>query len=116
MAIFDLNESAVSVPESSGNLSNCLVVVVCDNSGNISGSSYADVAADSIEVHATRVYTRKLFVLVQKEIIFGSWLCSIMSKTCDELCDVSVIFEEKLVPGTIPEVVDEDSTSENIEE
>lgn len=70
----------------------------------------------AIEVHAARVYTRKLFVLVQKEIIAGSWLCSIMSKTCDELCEVSVIAEEKLVPGTIPEVVDEDSTSENVEE
>ena len=71
----------------------------------------------AIEVHAARVYTRKLFVLVQKEIIAGSWLCSIMSKTCDELCDVSVISEEILVPGTIPEVVDEEeSTSENVEE
>ncbi|PWA13639.1 FAR1 DNA binding domain-containing protein [Artemisia annua] len=71
----------------------------------------------AIEVHATRFYTRKLFVLVQKEIIAGSWLCSIMSKTYDELCDVPVISEEKSVPGTIPEVVDEeDSTSENVEE
>ncbi|PWA37595.1 FAR1 DNA binding domain, Zinc finger, SWIM-type, MULE transposase domain, FHY3/FAR1 family [Artemisia annua] len=40
-----------------------------------------------------------------------------MSKTYVELCDVFVISEEKLVPGTIPEVVDEeDSTSENVEE
>ena len=70
-----------------------------------------------IEVHAARVYTRKLFVLVQKEIIAGSWLCSIESKTCDEVSDVSVISEQKLVPGTIPEVVDEEeSTSENVEE
>lgn len=70
-----------------------------------------------IEVHAARIYIRKLFVLVQKEIIAGSWLCSIESKTCDELSDVSVISEQKLVPGTIPEVVDEEeSTSENVEE
>ncbi|PWA49600.1 hypothetical protein CTI12_AA472040 [Artemisia annua] len=48
MAIFDLNEPAVSVPESSGNLSNCLAVAVCDNSGNVSGSSYADVASDCL--------------------------------------------------------------------
>ncbi|PWA41730.1 FAR1 DNA binding domain, Zinc finger, SWIM-type, MULE transposase domain, FHY3/FAR1 family [Artemisia annua] len=116
MAIFDLNEPAISILESSGNLSNCLAIAVCDNSGNVSGSSYADVAADSIEVHAATVYTRKLFVFVQKEIIAGSWLCSIMSKTCDELCDVSFISEQKLVPGTIPEVVDEESTSENVEE
>ena len=70
-----------------------------------------------IELHAARVYTRKLFVLVQKEIIAGSWLCSIESKICDELCDVSVISEKKFVAGTIPEVVDEEeSTSENVEE
>ncbi|PWA37770.1 hypothetical protein CTI12_AA576330 [Artemisia annua] len=141
MAIFDLNEPAVSVSESSGNLSNCLAVAVCDNSGNVSGSSYADVAADCLAVavcdnsgdvsgssytdcasnhvqddNSSWFTLAKLFVLVQKEIIVGSWLCSIMSKTCDELCDVSVISEEKLVPGTIPEVVDEDSTSENVEE
>ena len=42
MEIFDLNEPAA---ESSGNVSNCLALAACVSSGNVSGSSYADVAA-----------------------------------------------------------------------
>ncbi|PWA59439.1 FAR1 DNA binding domain, Zinc finger, SWIM-type, MULE transposase domain, FHY3/FAR1 family [Artemisia annua] len=68
MAIFDLNQPAVSVSESSINSTDCLALVVYDNSGNVTGV----------------------------------------------ICDNS---EQKLVPGTIPEVVDEEeSTSENVEE
>ncbi|GJQ94808.1 RNA-directed DNA polymerase, eukaryota, partial [Tanacetum coccineum] len=44
-----------------------------------------------IKVHAANVYTRSLFIRVQKEIVAGSWLCSIT-------------------------VIDKESTSENVEE
>ena len=50
MTIFDLNQPAVSVSESSINSSNCLALAVCDNSGNGSGSSFADEAADCLAV------------------------------------------------------------------
>ncbi|GKA84342.1 FAR1-related sequence 5-like protein [Tanacetum coccineum] len=39
-----------------------------------------------IEQHAAKVYTRNLFIRVQKEIIVGSWLCSITCMSSDEGC------------------------------
>ena len=57
----------------------------------------------AIEVHAARVYTRSLFVRVQKEIIAGSWLCSIKAKSSDELCDICIIKEEIVIPVSMPD-------------
>ncbi|PWA90354.1 FAR1 DNA binding domain, Zinc finger, SWIM-type, MULE transposase domain, FHY3/FAR1 family [Artemisia annua] len=56
-----------------------------------------------IEVHAARVYTRSLFVRVQKEIIAGSWLCSIKTKSSDEGFDICIIKEEIVVPASMPD-------------
>ncbi|PWA63072.1 FAR1 DNA binding domain, Zinc finger, SWIM-type, MULE transposase domain, FHY3/FAR1 family [Artemisia annua] len=124
MAIFDLNEPAISVSKSSGNSADCLAVAGYDNSGHLSG----DVAADCLPVAVCEILVMYLVavtlivllimlrMIMPREIIAGSWLCSIKSKTCDEVCDVSVISEEKLVPGILLEVVDEEGTLENVEE
>ncbi|GJR49630.1 FAR1-related sequence 5-like protein [Tanacetum coccineum] len=69
-----------------------------------------------IEVHAANVYTRSLFIRVQKEIVAGSWLCSITGMSLDEGCTVCIIDEEKIKPVGLPEVIDKESTSENVEE
>ncbi|GJZ59560.1 FAR1 DNA binding domain, zinc finger, SWIM-type, MULE transposase domain containing protein [Tanacetum coccineum] len=69
-----------------------------------------------IEQHATKVYTRSLFIRVQKEIVAGSWLCSITCMSSDEGCTVCIIDEEKIKPVGLPEVIDKESTSENVKE
>ncbi|GKB32841.1 FAR1-related sequence 5-like protein [Tanacetum coccineum] len=69
-----------------------------------------------IEQHAAKVYTRSLFIRVQKEIVAGSWLCSITCMSSDEGCTVCIIDEEKIKPVGLPEVIDKESTSENVEE
>ncbi|GJV61330.1 RNA-directed DNA polymerase, eukaryota [Tanacetum coccineum] len=69
-----------------------------------------------IEVHAANVYTRSLFIRVQKEIVAGSWLCSITGMSLDEGCTVCIIDEEKIKHVGLPEVIDKESTSENVEE
>ncbi|GJU92935.1 FAR1-related sequence 9-like protein [Tanacetum coccineum] len=68
--------------------------------------------------HAAKVYTRILFTRVQKEIVAGSWLCSIKAISSDEGCDVCVIDEEKPKPKPVTtlEVIDKESTSKNVEE
>ncbi|GJR67926.1 hypothetical protein Tco_0013991 [Tanacetum coccineum] len=38
--------------------------------------------------HTAKVYTRGLFIRVQKEIVAGSWLCSIKGMSSDEGCIV----------------------------
>ncbi|GKB27180.1 RNA-directed DNA polymerase, eukaryota [Tanacetum coccineum] len=69
-----------------------------------------------IEQHAAKVYTRILFIRVQKEIVTGSWLCSITCMSSDEGCTVCIIDEEKIKPVSLPEVIDKESTLENVEE
>ncbi|GKE66525.1 hypothetical protein Tco_1520686, partial [Tanacetum coccineum] len=69
-----------------------------------------------IEQPAAKVYTRSLFIRVQKEIVAGSWLCSITCMSSDEGCAVCIIDEEKIKPVGLPEVIDKESTSENVEE
>ncbi|GJS92960.1 FAR1-related sequence 9-like protein [Tanacetum coccineum] len=69
-----------------------------------------------IEQHAAKVYTRSLFIRVQKEIVAGSWLCSITCMSSDEGCTVCIIDEEKIKHVGLPEVIDKESTSENVEE
>ncbi|GJV99343.1 FAR1 DNA binding domain, zinc finger, SWIM-type, MULE transposase domain containing protein [Tanacetum coccineum] len=69
-----------------------------------------------IEEHASKVYTRSLFIHVQKEIVAGSWLCSITCMSSDEGCTVCIIDEEKIKPVGLPEVIDKESTSKNVEE
>ncbi|GKC35846.1 FAR1 DNA binding domain, zinc finger, SWIM-type, MULE transposase domain containing protein, partial [Tanacetum coccineum] len=65
--------------------------------------------------HTAKVYTRTLFIRVQKEIVAGSWLCSITGMSSDEGCTICIIDEEKIKPCP-PEVIDKESTSENIVE
>ncbi|GKC06044.1 FAR1-related sequence 5-like protein, partial [Tanacetum coccineum] len=69
-----------------------------------------------IEEHAAKVYTRSLFIRVQKEIVAGSWLCSITCMSSDEGCIVCIIDEEKIKPVGLPEVIYKESTSENVDE
>ncbi|GJT26506.1 FAR1-related sequence 9-like protein [Tanacetum coccineum] len=69
-----------------------------------------------IEDHASKVYTRSLFIRVQKEIVAGSWLCSITGMSSDEGCTVCTIDEDKVKPVGFPEVIDKENTSENVDE
>ncbi|GJR02937.1 FAR1-related sequence 9-like protein [Tanacetum coccineum] len=69
-----------------------------------------------IEEHDAKVYTRSLFIRVQKEIVAGSWLCSITGMSSDEGCTVCIIDEEKIKHVGFPEVIDKESTLENVEE
>nr|GFB70180.1 hypothetical protein [Tanacetum cinerariifolium] len=69
-----------------------------------------------IEEHTAKVYTRSLFIHVQKEIVAGSWLCSITGMSSDEGCIVCIIDEEKIIPVGLPKVIDKESTSKNVEE
>ena len=50
-----------------------------------------------IERHASNVYTRPLFELVQSEIFTGTWFCQIDSKSVVEGSEVSIIKETKFV-------------------
>ncbi|PWA43522.1 protein FAR1-RELATED SEQUENCE 5 [Artemisia annua] len=50
-----------------------------------------------IERHASKVYTRPLFELVQAEIFVGTWYCQIETKSLVEGSEVSVIKETKFV-------------------
>nr|GFC14209.1 protein FAR1-related sequence 5-like [Tanacetum cinerariifolium]GFC45521.1 protein FAR1-related sequence 5-like [Tanacetum cinerariifolium] len=54
----------------------------------------------SIERHASNVYTRSLFELVQKEIFFGTWHCQIYMKSVIEGSGVSIIKENPFVYET----------------
>ncbi|GKA46933.1 RNA-directed DNA polymerase, eukaryota [Tanacetum coccineum] len=55
-----------------------------------------------IEDHASKVYTRSLFIRVQKEIVAGSWLCSITGMSSDEGCTVCTIDKDKVKPVGFP--------------
>ena len=70
----------------------------------------------AIEVHAARVYTRSLFVRVQKEIIAGSWLCSIKSKISEEGSDICIISEEIIIPDSMPDPTEFNSPEDSDEE
>ncbi|GJR39723.1 FAR1-related sequence 5-like protein [Tanacetum coccineum] len=59
-----------------------------------------------IEEHASKVYTCSLFIRVQKEIVAGSWLCSITCMSSVEGCTVCIIDEEKIKPVGLPETKD----------
>nr|GEW47626.1 RNA-directed DNA polymerase, eukaryota [Tanacetum cinerariifolium] len=69
-----------------------------------------------IKEHVAKVYTRSLFIRVQKEIVAGSWLCSITGMSSDEGCTVCIIDEEKIIPVGLPKVIDKESTLKNVEE
>nr|GEX34896.1 hypothetical protein [Tanacetum cinerariifolium] len=69
-----------------------------------------------IEEHAAKVYTRSLFIRVQKEIVAGSWLCLITGMSSDEKYTVRIIDEEKIKLDGLPEVIDKESILENVEE
>nr|GEY46705.1 hypothetical protein [Tanacetum cinerariifolium] len=56
-----------------------------------------------IEEHAAKVYTRNLFIRVQKEIVAGSWLYSIIGMSSDEGCIICIIDEEKIIHVGLPE-------------
>ncbi|GJU87963.1 FAR1 DNA binding domain-containing protein [Tanacetum coccineum] len=44
-----------------------------------------------IELHAARVYTRTIFLLVQTEIIQGCWTCTIQDLKINEGCETVII-------------------------
>ncbi|GKC95521.1 FAR1-related sequence 5-like protein [Tanacetum coccineum] len=67
-----------------------------------------------IEEHDAKVCTCNLFIHVQKEIVAGSW--SITGMSSDEGCTVCIIDEEKIKHVGLPEVIDKESTLENVEE
>ncbi|GKB30056.1 FAR1 DNA binding domain, zinc finger, SWIM-type, MULE transposase domain containing protein [Tanacetum coccineum] len=69
-----------------------------------------------IEDHASKVYTRSLFIRVQKEIVAGSWLCSITGMSSDEGCTVCTIDKDKVKPVGFSEVIDKENTFENVDE
>nr|GEU92387.1 hypothetical protein [Tanacetum cinerariifolium] len=66
--------------------------------------------------HASKVYTRSLFIRVHKEIVQESWLCLITCMSSDKGCTICIINEEKIKHVGLPEVIDKESTSENVEE
>ncbi|GKE30647.1 FAR1-related sequence 5-like protein [Tanacetum coccineum] len=45
----------------------------------------------AIERHAARVYTRTIFLLVQKEIIEGCWSCTIQDLKINEGCETVIV-------------------------
>ncbi|GJV76827.1 FAR1-related sequence 5-like protein [Tanacetum coccineum] len=45
----------------------------------------------AIEHHAARVYTRTIFLLVQKEIIEGCWSCTIQDLKINEGCETVIV-------------------------
>ncbi|GJZ11418.1 FAR1-related sequence 5-like protein [Tanacetum coccineum] len=49
----------------------------------------------AIERHATRVYTRTIFLLVQTEIIEGCWSCTIQDLKINEGCETVIIRDKK---------------------
>ncbi|PWA84760.1 hypothetical protein CTI12_AA131850 [Artemisia annua] len=87
------------------NASDSLDVLInsVSSSSDVVAVSNGDQNASSIEVHAARVYTRSLFVRVQKEIIAGSWLCSIKAKSSKEGSDICIISEEIIIPYSMPD-------------
>ncbi|GKC70126.1 FAR1-related sequence 5-like protein, partial [Tanacetum coccineum] len=48
-----------------------------------------------IELHAARVYTRTIFLLVQTEIIQGCWTCTIQDLKINEGCETVIIRDKK---------------------
>ncbi|GJT65466.1 FAR1-related sequence 5-like protein [Tanacetum coccineum] len=48
-----------------------------------------------IERHATRVYTRTMFLIVQTEINEGCWNCTIQGLNIDEGCETVIIRDKK---------------------
>ncbi|GJY77359.1 integrase, catalytic region, zinc finger, CCHC-type containing protein [Tanacetum coccineum] len=48
-----------------------------------------------IELHATRVYTRTMFLIVQTEINEGYWNCTIQGLNIDEGCETVIIRDKK---------------------
>ncbi|PWA56439.1 hypothetical protein CTI12_AA402300 [Artemisia annua] len=83
-----------------------LLINYVSSSSDVVAVSNDDQNASSIEVHATRLYTRSLFVRVQKEIIAGSWLCSIKSKISEEGSDICIISEEIIIPDSMPDATE----------
>ncbi|GJZ91742.1 FAR1-related sequence 5-like protein [Tanacetum coccineum] len=49
----------------------------------------------AIELHAARVYTRTIFLLVQTEINEGCWNCTIQDLKIDEGCETVIIRDKK---------------------
>ncbi|GKC82600.1 hypothetical protein Tco_1138317, partial [Tanacetum coccineum] len=49
----------------------------------------------AIELHATRVYTRMIFLLVQTEINKSCWNCTIQDLKIDEGCETVIIRDKK---------------------
>ncbi|GKE48993.1 C2 calcium-dependent membrane-targeting protein, partial [Tanacetum coccineum] len=48
-----------------------------------------------IEIHASKVYTRKIFLLVQKEIIEACWACHIQEFKMEEGCEMVKVRDKR---------------------
>ncbi|GJY50069.1 FAR1-related sequence 5-like protein [Tanacetum coccineum] len=48
-----------------------------------------------IEIHASKVYTRKIFLLVQKEIVEAVWACQIQECKTEEGCDMVKVRDKR---------------------
>ncbi|GKB60760.1 FAR1-related sequence 5-like protein [Tanacetum coccineum] len=48
-----------------------------------------------IEIHASKVYTRKIFLLVQKEIIEAVWACQILECKTEEGCEIVKVRDKR---------------------
>jgi len=70
-----------------------------------------------IEEHACKVYTRTIFLLVQKEIHLGSWACCQHSVT-SELpgCDVILVKEKREIKKLVEKPVVRKKKNNNVEE
>ncbi|GKC91805.1 FAR1 DNA binding domain, zinc finger, SWIM-type, MULE transposase domain containing protein [Tanacetum coccineum] len=50
-----------------------------------------------IEIHTSKVYTRKIFLLVQKEIVEAVWACQIQECKMEEGCDMVKVRDKRAV-------------------
>ncbi|GKA41502.1 FAR1-related sequence 5-like protein [Tanacetum coccineum] len=48
-----------------------------------------------IEIHVSKVYTRKIFLLVQKEIIEAVWACQILECKTEEGCEIVKVRDKR---------------------
>nr|GEX10846.1 hypothetical protein [Tanacetum cinerariifolium] len=105
---------AAEFPESKHRL--CMWHIMHKVPAKIVSRIYDDTDFKDKFEHAAKVYTRNLFIRVHKEIVAGSWLCLITGMSSDEGCTVCIIGEEKIKPVGLPEVIDKETTSENVKE
>nr|GEX73716.1 retrotransposon protein, putative, Ty1-copia subclass [Tanacetum cinerariifolium] len=91
---------AAEFPESKHRL--CMWHIIQKIPAKILSRIYDDTDIKDKFEHTAKVYTRSLFIRVQKEIVAGSWLCLITGMSSDEGCTVCIIDEKKIIPVGLP--------------